>query len=125
MPSFFILNFPPEIAEIFLCFDSPDLELRSQQEWLESFCLEPGQSHSDLPGDSQVVLKNLKTVHTDWGSKCPWIYTDLYQLKIWYTISQLQSYGGDLLLLSVKKERDYIPRSSGPSVQLVTLYCGV
>lgn len=68
--------------DISLSFVYPSVPRRNRQGRLGSFCSDPGHPGSDLPVDSQVVLRNLPRLCTQSGGlKSLWIYADLHQQK--------------------------------------------
>lgn len=70
------------------------------------------------------MLRKLPRLSTQSGGLMSlWIKADLHQQKTWHAVSGLWNAKGDIQLLSgveKRRQQDDNPRSSGPSVELVT-----
>lgn len=112
--------------EISPCFDDPNVPHETGR---GGWAHPTGWPHADLPVGSQVVLKNLLGLRRQSrGLKCLWVCADLHQQKTWHAPS-LVSRATEVTFYCYQHRgeggRDYNPRSSGPSVELVTLCLGI
>lgn len=112
--------------EISPCFGDPNLPHKTGR---GGWARPTGRPCTDLPVGSQVVPKNLLGLRRQSrGLKCLWVCADLHQQKTWHALS-LVSRATEVTFSCYQHRgeggRDYNPRSSGSSVELVTLCLGI